>query len=404
MAKKIIVTQVGARHRYLIPKILENNHILSRLYTDSSRYSHLGKVAFILKKLGLKIASVDRLLRRKPDISKNRIYSSDSLFYKKLKYKLLRKSSYEIQLLNYTGIADASIKWGVADADCVYAMYFENIDFIRYAKSKGLKIVIDFYERPMTYKMLIEEIKSTPEFSFLNDSIAVYEVYHSIRMKYIKDILQIADRYTVPSKHVLKALEEFDTFDKNKVYLLPYPSSIVAKNYNWKPIKHRVLFAGSDPINKGLIYCAQAATKLKKLYPDLDFRVAGYGFDSIKESDTFRDLNFIGFLSKEQLVEEFQTAEVFVFPTLFEGLAGVILEASSCGCPIITTENSGVDPCEFPGIIIPEKDSKAIYDNVVRIFESPDLQRRLSMDLYEYAETFSPNVYAKRLVSLFAQV
>jgi hypothetical protein len=74
-------------------------------------------------------------------------------------------------LLTFTGISKKSIRWGVGDADCVYAMYFENIDFLRYAKSKGLKIVVDFYERPMTYKMLIEEIKSTPEFDVFHNAI-----------------------------------------------------------------------------------------------------------------------------------------------------------------------------------------------------------------------------------------
>ena len=404
MAEKIIVTQVGARHRYLIPNLLEENHILCRLYTDSNRFSILGQIASFLDKLGVRTATLTRLLKREPKISKTRLYSTDSLFFKKIKYKLLRKSEYDTALLNYTGISQESIKWGIADADCIYAMYFENIDFVRYAKSKGVKIVVDFYERPMMYKMLIEEIKSTTEFAIFNESIPVYDVYHSIRMKYIEEILLLADKYTIPSKHVLNSLKDFKNFDNNKVHLLPYPSSIVATNYNWNPQKYRVLFVGNDPINKGLLYCAKAATQLKQKYPDLDFRVAGSGFDNIKNLETFKDLNFIGFLSKERLVEEFQSAEVFVFPTLFEGFAGVILEASSCGCPIITTENSGVDPIDFPGIIIPEKDSSSIFNNIVSIFENPTMQKTLSKELYEYSKTLHPDIYAKSLLSLFEHV
>ena len=404
MAKKIIVTQVGARHRYIIPLILEDNDKLYRLYTDSTRYSFIGKIANILMKLGFQSPSLNRLCKRAPKISRKRLYSSDALFYKKLWYKFLKRSPFDQMLLTFTGISKDSINWGVGDADCLYAMYFENIDFVRYAKSKGLKVVVDFYERPMTYKMLIEEIKSTPEFDVFAESIGTYEIKHSIRMKYIEDILQLADKYTIPSKHVLKSLGEFRNFDPNKAFLLPYPSSITPSSYNWKPIKHRVLFVGSDPINKGLLYCAKAATQLKSVYPDLDFRVAGSGFDKIKNLETFKDLNFIGFLNKEQLINEFQSAETFVFPTLFEGFAGVILESSSCGCPIITTENSGADPDDFPGIIIPEKDSQAIYDNVVKIFENKDFQQSLSKALYEYAQKLHPDVYKKRLVSFLDEL
>ena len=404
MAKKIIVTQVGSRHRYLIPQILENTGILYRLYTDSTRFSFIGKLSSILKVLGFKSSPLTRLYKREPDISRKRLYSSDSLFYKKQLYKILRRSLYDQMLLTFTGISQDSIKWGVGEADCVYAMYFENIDFVRFAKLKGLKVVVDFYERPMTYKMLVEEIKSTPEFDVFRDFIKVYETKHSIRMKYIEDILQLADKYTVPSKYVLKSLEEFKNFDSSKAFLLPYPSSIAPSEYNWTPIKHRVLFVGSDPINKGLLYCAKAASQLKSVYPDIDFRVAGAGFDAIKDIDTFKDLNFIGFLNKGQLMNEFQSAEVFVFPTLFEGFAGVILEASSCGCPIITTENSGADLDEFPGIIIPEKDSLAIFDNVVKLFENKELQQSLSLELYEYAKRLHPDVYKKRLISLLNEV
>lgn len=404
MAQKVIITQIGSRHRYLIPQILEDNDILYRLYTDSTTYSPIGRIANMLRTIGFKSPSVTRLCKRKPHISKERLYSTDSLFCKQLLYKILRKSSYNQMLLTFTGISKDSIRWGVGDADCVYAMYFENIEFLRYAKSKGLKIVVDFYERPMTYKMLIEEIKSTPEFDVFRDSIEVYEAKHAIRMKYIEDILQLADKYTIPSKHVLKSLAEFENFDPSKAFLLPYPSSITPSGYNWKPIKHRVLFVGSDPINKGLLYCAKAATQLKSVYPDLDFRVAGSGFDAIKDLDTFKDLNFIGFLNKEQLMNEFLSAEVFVFPTLFEGFAGVILEASSCGCPIITTENSGADPDEFPGIIIPEKDSQAIYDNVVKLFEDSELQQNLSVALYGYAKTLHPDIYGKHLISLLNEI
>lgn len=404
MAKRIIVTQVGSRHRYLIPQILEDNDKLYRFYTDSTRYSFIGRISNILKNVGFKTPSLIRLCKRNPNISMNRLYSSDSLFYKKLWYKFLKRSSYDQMLLTFTGIAQDSIRYGVGNADCVYAMYFENIDFVRYAKSKGLKVVIDFYERPMTYKMLIEEIKSTPEFDVFNESIAVYEMKHSIRMKYIEDILQLADKYTIPSKHVLKSLEEFENFDSTKAFLLPYPSSITPSEYNWRPIRHRVLFVGSDPINKGLLYCAKAATKLKSIYPDIDFRVAGSGFDKIKKIETFKDLNFIGFLNKEQLINEFQSSEVFVFPTLFEGFAGVILEASSCGCPIITTENSGADPDYFPGIIIPEKDSQAIYNNIVRIFEDKNFQQELSDALFKYAKKLHPDIYKKQLLSLLDEI
>ncbi len=39
MAKNIIVSQIGARHRYTIPKTFYENNILKALFTDSYRYT-----------------------------------------------------------------------------------------------------------------------------------------------------------------------------------------------------------------------------------------------------------------------------------------------------------------------------------------------------------------------------
>lgn len=404
MAKSIIVSQIGARHRYLIPQLLDNHKILYRLYTDSNVNSFLGKVAQCLLYLGVSSRMMSRLVNRKPSISSKKIFSSDRILYQSILYRLCHKSKYDQMLLVYDGCSKNCIQWGVDGADCVYGMYFENFEFLKYAKSQGLKVVVDIYERPMTYKLLAEEIRNTPEFSIFQDDIPKYELKHKVRMHYIEELLKIADYYTVPSKFVIKSLEQYTNYDSKKVLFLPYPSSIISAEYKWKPVKYRILFVGSDPVNKGLLYCALAATKLKSIFPDIDFRVAGGGFEKVKTLETFKDLNFIGFLNHDMLMKEYQTAEVFVFPTLFEGFAGAVIEAASCGCPIITTRNSGVDPDTFPGIIIPEKDTDAIVDSVKRIILNKEYQNNLSFKIYEYGKSLHPIKYEQSLVKIFETI
>ena len=158
MANKIIVCQTGARHRYLIPQVLEQSGMLYRLYTDTTAYSSLGKFASFLNKYFRAPNSVKRLTRRIPNIPLNKLFTTDRLFVKKLIKGLFKKDSLSLRYLHYTGFAKKCIAWGVGDADCIYSMYIENIEFLKYAKSKGLKIVVDIYETPMTYKYLLEEL------------------------------------------------------------------------------------------------------------------------------------------------------------------------------------------------------------------------------------------------------
>lgn len=401
MANKIIVCQTGSRHRYLIPQILERNGILYRLYTDTTAGSFIGRCARLLSGLKINDRALSRLCKRKPCLPKEKIYTTDALFIRKRFAGLKRGDSLKKRFLHYTGFVDRCIKWGVGDADCVYNMYIENYDFMVYAKSKGLKIVVDIYETPMTYKYLIEEIKNNPEYAIFNKQIESYGYSHEVRMRYMENILKLADNYTIPSQFVIKSMNDFKNFDKNKALFLPYGSSIVPEKYDYHPVRHRLIWVGNDPVRKGLLYCAKAADILKHEYPDLDFRIIGVVNDELKNAEAFRNLNFRGILNKEQLMEEYRSAEAYVFPTLFEGFAGTVIEAASCGCPIITTEASGADPDEFPAIFIQRNNVKDIVDAVSDIFENSDKRDKLSRSLYEYSAKLSPSCYEKKLMAIF---
>lgn len=405
MANKIIVCQTGSRHRYLVPQVLEKNGLLYGLYTDTTTDSLIGKFARLLSLLGIKNNTLLRLCKRKPCLPEEKLYTTDILFLRKRIARMMRREdSLKKRYLHYSGFVDKCIKWGVGNADCVYNMYIENYDFLVYAKSKGVKVVVDIYETPMTYKYLIEEIKNNSEYSIFNKQIESYKYSHEVRMHYMENVLKLADYYTVPSQFVIKSMTEFKNFDISKVLFLPYGSSIVPEKYLYKPVKHRLIWVGNDPVRKGLLYCAKAADILKQEYDDLDFRVIGVVNDELKNAKAFKSLNFIGVLDKEQLMEEYRSAEAYVFPTLFEGFAGTVIEAASCGCPIITTECAGTDTEEFPAIYIPAKDVSSIVDNVRRLFCDSTLRDKMSKEVFDYAHKLKPENYEKRLVECLSLV
>ena len=300
MKRKIVVCQIGARHRYLIPQLMYKAGMLYSLYTDSCIYSKLGRLSHFLRSIGIKNERINRLANRDPKIPQNMVKSTDLLLYKKLKNPI--KNYYATIETYYQGLTDFYIKQGIKNCDIIYNMFFENIGFLRYAKKHGKIVFVDIYENPTAFANIISEIVNVPEYNKYENIKELYLAENRLRETYMNEVLGIADFYTIPSQFVLESLKAYTNFDINKVKMLPYPSSITKNVYKYSPIKHKIIWVGNDPVRKGLIYCAKAATLLKNKYTDLNFEVIGVIDKTLMNDYAFKDLNFIGVLFSTYIV------------------------------------------------------------------------------------------------------
>ena len=76
---------------------------------------------------------------------------------------------------------------------------------------------------------------------------------------------------------------------------------------------------------------------------------------------------FLGQVSKEKLVKLYQDAALFVFPSYHEGLPTALLEAMSCGLPIVATDvrgNRDLISNRKNGILVPPRDPKKLAEAI----------------------------------------
>lgn len=103
--------------------------------------------------------------------------------------------------------------------------------------------------------------------------------------------------------------------------------------------------------------------------------------------------------------EYFAAADVFVLPSVFEGLGIVILEAFRASLPVIASRLEG--PMELiqdgrNGILFPSQDSAALRDCLVAQYRDPEGRGRLALAGHtDYQTKFSIESYVDSLSSLY---
>jgi glycosyltransferase involved in cell wall biosynthesis len=167
--------------------------------------------------------------------------------------------------------------------------------------------------------------------------------------------LQLADMILVPSHFVKDSLALAPPF-RGVVEVLPYGSpkgtespASLEKDRAEGPLK--VLFVGSLNQGKGLSYLAEA---MKMLGDQATLTIIGSHTGDLPcpALETFlgQHRNRSG-LSNTEVLSEMRQHDVLVLPTLYEGLALVVLEALSQGLAVVTTPESG-----FAGILLDQEE------------------------------------------------
>ncbi len=108
------------------------------------------------------------------------------------------------------------------------------------------------------------------------------------------------------------------------------------------------LFIGRLLYDKGIREYVEASKKLKPLYPNVTFNILGPLYKnnatavSLETLDDWTKNGDVNYLGETDNVEEFmRNANCIVLPSYREGLSKVLIEASSLGLPIVTTNVPG---------------------------------------------------------------
>jgi glycosyltransferase involved in cell wall biosynthesis len=242
--------------------------------------------------------------------------------------------------------------------------------------------------------------------------------YKSINEKLIKkelDEYEIADFISVPSIFAKNSFLE-KKFLNTKLIQVPLGVNLNDfyrfKNKE-KKNKLRIIYVGQLSVRKGIIYLLEAFDELTntKKYNNIELVCIGdIDFEIEKKIKNFKKNNrifFLGSKKQQDLINYYNSSDIFILPSLEEGLAMVQLQALACGVPVISTKNSGAEDIienNTNGLIIEPFSVNDIKDKIVYFIENKQMISIFSDKAIESSKKFTWEIYSKKLINIYKNI
>ncbi|MES4785747.1 MAG: glycosyltransferase family 1 protein, partial [Nitrospiraceae bacterium] len=98
-------------------------------------------------------------------------------------------------------------------------------------------------------------------------------------------------------------------------------------------------------------------------------------------------------------------ADLFVFPSVYEGFGMPVLEAMACGAPVITSKTTALS--EVAGeaaVLVNPEDAEELADAIMRVLEDQTLREALRLKGLERVKQFTWERAARQTLAVYREV
>lgn len=161
-------------------------------------------------------------------------------------------------------------------------------------------------------------------------------------------------------------------------------SDELRKEFGIGPDETLVLFVGRLDLVKGMTYLIAAAKRIMRDHDDVKLLVIGEGSLYTEYMDMTKGhpgrIIFTGYRS--DVPELMKTSDIFVLPSLSEGAANVVMEASASGLAVIASDVGEIPSIVedgVTGLLVKPRDEEGLYAALKRLIEDPGLVRSMGV-------------------------
>jgi glycosyltransferase involved in cell wall biosynthesis len=173
-----------------------------------------------------------------------------------------------------------------------------------------------------------------------------------------------------------------------------------------------VLYVGRIQARKNLPRLVEAYAQVRKQGLDISLVIVGKKdwqaeqlLEKIRELGLEESVNFTGFVPFADLPLFYNAAEVFAFPSFFEGFGLPVIESMASGVPTITSFGSSLEEVAGQGaLLIDPSDTQSIASALARTLTDLELRRQLIARGLERAEYFKRHNLAREVLAVYRRL
>ena len=225
-----------------------------------------------------------------------------------------------------------------------------------------------------------------------------------------EELYATADAITVPSTVAWRSFVEMGVAAQ-KVHVIPYGVRLDRFAPADAPAADRfdVLFAGQISLRKGIPYLLEAFRRVR--HPRKRLTLVGAVQDDMRgllRTMPLDDVVFTGAVAQSELAARMSRSHVLALASVEEGLALVMGQAMTCGCPVVATKATGAEDLFSDGVegfIVGDRDIDVLADRLQRLADDAGLRTQMGATALDEVKSLGGwNVYGDRWDALLHQL
>jgi len=294
-------------------------------------------------------------------------------------------------------------------------------DIYRCIKQNDIKVVFSYQYHANLYGRIAAHLARVP--CIIASVHNVYTIDKKIHRRIINKYLAgWTDRIVAVSKAVKDDVLKYDGVPATKVEIiyngvdlskfLDTDGSAIRNEFRISPDTPVIGTVGRLTLQKGQRYLLEAVSQIREKFPQLQLLVVGDGplknelRDYAETLGIQKSVIFTG--SRRDVPSLLAAMDIFVLPSLWEGLSISLIESMAAGKSVITTDIAPIREVvntDKVGILVPPENSSTLAEAIELLLKNKDWAERLGMAARERVfSTFNIETTIRRYTDIFEEI